>query len=90
MAGLTDGVKNREGNFADHQRDFIGADVAIGSNSVFLLGAARPLPPSADIGPGGQSVGQPTEPCLAKLILHAAVGRVSPVLDLQCSQRPGR
>ena len=22
------------------------------------LGAARPLPPSADIGPGGQSVGQ--------------------------------
>ena len=33
MAGLTDGVKNREGNFADHQRDFIGADVAIGSNA---------------------------------------------------------
>jgi hypothetical protein len=31
---------------------------AKGSNPDFLLGTARPLPPSADIGPGGQSVGQ--------------------------------
>ena len=29
------------------------------------LGAARPLPPSADIGPGGQSVGQAAQFCLA-------------------------
>jgi hypothetical protein len=28
------------------------------------LEAARPLPPSADIGPGGQSVGQATQFCL--------------------------
>jgi len=28
------------------------------------LGAARPLPPSADIGPGGQSVGQAAQFCL--------------------------
>jgi hypothetical protein len=28
-------------------------------------GAARPLPPSADIGPGGQSVGQAAQFCLA-------------------------
>ena len=29
------------------------------------MGAARPLPPSADIGPGGQSVGQAATFCLA-------------------------
>ena len=29
----------------------------------FLLGAARPLPPSADIGLGGQSVGQAAQSC---------------------------
>src|SRR5580692_3464271 len=29
------------------------------------LGAARPLPPSEDIGPGGQSVGQAAQFCLA-------------------------
>ena len=34
------------------------------SNPDFLLGAARPLPPSADIGPGGQSVGQAVQFCL--------------------------
>jgi hypothetical protein len=28
------------------------------------LGAARPLPPRADIGPGGQSVGQAAQFCL--------------------------
>ena len=28
------------------------------------MGAARPLPPSADIGPGGQSVGQAAQFCL--------------------------
>ena len=28
------------------------------------LGAARPLPPSIDIGPGGQSVGQAAQFCL--------------------------
>jgi len=30
---------------------------APGSNRTSSLGAARPFPPSADIGPGGQSVG---------------------------------
>ena len=33
-------------------------DVARGQTQTSSLGAARPLPPSADIGPGGQSVGQ--------------------------------
>ena len=32
------------------------------------LGAARPLPPSADIGPGGQSVGQAAQFCLVTLL----------------------
>ena len=41
--------------------------VAVGSNPDFLLGAARSLPPSADIGPGGQSVGQAAQFCLAAL-----------------------
>ena len=31
------------------------------------MAAARPLPPSADIGPGGQSVGQAAQFCLAAL-----------------------
>ena len=31
------------------------------------LGAARPLPPSADIGPGGQSVGQAAQICFRGL-----------------------
>ena len=35
------------------------------SNRTSYLGAARPLPPSADIGPGGQSVGQAAQFCLA-------------------------
>ena len=30
------------------------------------LGAARPLPPSPDIGPGGQSVGQAAQFCLVR------------------------
>src|SRR6478736_224400 len=30
----------------------------MGQPRISSLGAARPLPPSADIGPGGQSVGQ--------------------------------
>jgi len=29
------------------------------------LGAARPLPPSADVGPGGQSVGQAAQFCFS-------------------------
>ena len=32
------------------------------------LGAARPLPPSADIGPGGQSVGQAAQFCLGRRV----------------------
>ena len=34
------------------------------------LGAARPLPPSADIGPGGQSVGQAAQFCLGKCLAN--------------------
>ena len=41
------------------------------------LGAARPLPPSADIGPGGQSVGQAAQFCLGRLALQ--VFRIKPV-----------
>ena len=34
-----------------------------GQTRTSSLGAARPLPPSADIGPGGQSVGQAAQFC---------------------------
>ena len=37
----------------------------MGQTRTSALGAARPLPPSADIGPGGQSVGQAAQFCLA-------------------------
>jgi hypothetical protein len=42
------------------------------------LGPARPLPPSADIDPGGQSVGQAAELCLARVALppHRLARRV--------------
>ena len=36
----------------------------LGQTRTSSLGAARPLPPSADIGPGGQSVGQAAQFCL--------------------------
>jgi hypothetical protein len=39
------------------------------SNPDFLLGAARPRPPGADIGPGGQSVGQAVQFCLGLFLL---------------------
>ena len=45
-------------------------------NPDLLLGAARPLPPSADIGPGGQSVGQAAQFCLGRLALQ--VFRIKP------------
>ena len=32
------------------------------------LGTTRPLPPSADIGPGGQSVSEAAQFCLAQLV----------------------
>src|SRR6185295_14218834 len=38
------------------------------TNSAFLLGAARPLPPSADIGPGGQPIGQAAQFCLGRRV----------------------
>jgi hypothetical protein len=37
---------------------------ARGQTRTSSLGAARPLPPSANIGPGGQSVGQAAQFCL--------------------------
>jgi hypothetical protein len=39
-------------------------------------GAARPLAPSADIGPGGQSVGQATQFCL--VVEHVVGGEMQP------------
>ena len=39
----------------------------MGQTRTSSLGAARPLPPSADIGPGGQSVGQAAQFCLASI-----------------------
>jgi hypothetical protein len=44
-----------------------------GQTRTSSLGAARPLPPSADIGPGGQSVGQPAQFCLAAVEKVAAI-----------------
>ena len=40
---------------------------AKGQTRTSSLGAARPLPPSADIGPGGQSVGQAAQFCLGRI-----------------------
>ena len=39
----------------------------MGQTRTSSLRAARPLPPSADIGPGGQSVGQAAQFCLAAI-----------------------
>ena len=52
----------------------------IGQTRTSSLGAARPLPPSADIGPGGQSVGQAAQFCLATTLIVAARGRRAPRL----------
>ena len=41
---------------------------SIGQTRTSSLGAARPLPPSADIGPGGQSVGQAVQFCFSPLL----------------------
>ena len=46
----------------------------MGQTRTSSLGAARPLPPSADIGPGGQSVGQAAQFCLAAAVLTPLVG----------------
>src|SRR5207344_1274825 len=47
----------------------------VGQTRTSSLGVARPLPPSADIGPGGQSVGQAAQFCLVEfLALTRAIG----------------
>ena len=46
----------------------------MGQTRTSSLGAARPLPPSADIGPGGQSVGQAAQFCLASSIQNRSMG----------------
>ena len=52
---------HREGN----QVSVIEINVRFGGQTrTSSLGAARPLPPSADIDPGGQSVGQAAQFCL--------------------------
>jgi hypothetical protein len=43
----------------------------LGPTRISSLGAARPLPPSADIDPGGQSVGQAAQFCLSRPRLGA-------------------
>jgi hypothetical protein len=40
----------------------------LGQTRTFLLWAARSFPPSADIGPGGQSVGQAAQFCLGRRV----------------------
>jgi hypothetical protein len=47
---------------------------AHGQTRTSSLGAARPLPPSADIGPGGQSVGQAAQFCLDRRLECALDG----------------
>jgi hypothetical protein len=53
-----------------HCRGIGGARTASDQPRTSPLGAARPLPPSADIGPGGQSVGQAAQFCLGRLALQ--------------------
>ena len=48
-----------------------------GQTRTSSLGAARPLPPSADIGPGGQSVGQAAQFCLGPPRRGRQAGRLS-------------
>jgi hypothetical protein len=38
---------------------------SLGQTRTSSLGAARPLPPSADIGPGGQSIDQAAQFCFS-------------------------
>src|SRR4029077_19993409 len=77
------------------------ADVAYGSARAGRCVIARPRPIAApDVCTGrpqlakadtafqGASVGQPTEPCLAKLIQHAAERRMLAVLDLDPAIEP--
>src|SRR5207342_426422 len=58
------------------------------------LGASRPLPPSADIGPGGQSGGQAAQFCLAPFLfafpphrLAIRIFRLEPCLGWAASIR---
>ena len=53
---------------------------AAGPNPDFLLGGARALPPSADIGPRGQSVGQAAQFCLGPAAAQRACGGISPAI----------
>src|SRR4029077_510740 len=48
-----------------------------GQTRTSSLGAARPLPPKADVGPGGQSVGQAAKFCLAPLLLALPAHRLA-------------
>ena len=46
------------------RRERVLSSRSLGQTRTSCLRAARPLPPSADIGPGGQSVGQAAQFCL--------------------------
>jgi hypothetical protein len=48
----------------------------LGSNPDFLLGAARPLPLRADIGPVGQSAGQAAQFCLEQELAEQIEAKV--------------
>jgi hypothetical protein len=54
----------------------VGSDCPCWQTRTSSLGAARPLLPSADIGPGGQSVGQAAQSCLADT--HACLRKLWP------------
>ena len=54
-----------------------------GQTRTSSLGAARPLPPSADIGPGGQSVGQAAQFCLGWSAVLCST-EAMPVLAPKC------
>ncbi len=59
------------------RRDRVLSSHSLGQTLPSSLGAARPLPPSAAIGPGGQSVGQAAQFCLGRRTLgHSMRGRV--------------
>ncbi len=54
----------------------ISHGVAMGQTRTSSLGAARSLRPSADIGPGGQSVGQAAQFCLEQELAEQIEAKV--------------
>ena len=65
------------------RRDRVLSSHSLGQTRASSLGAARRLPPSAGIGPGGQSVGQAAQFCLGPFS-HVSGNRPR-VRALECS-----